>query len=152
MAADAWVVHDDFKLYLGNGSIDLDGDTFKMILCQSTSNVATTSVGTYTAVTDEVANGNGYTTGGETMTTLAYAAGSPVTTMYWDADNVVWTASGGSITARYAAIYDDTVATSPGADTLVCHSLLDNSPADVTATDGNTFTVAINASGIFSLA
>jgi hypothetical protein len=62
----------------------------------------------------------------------------------------VFTASGGSITARYAVIDDDTV-TTPVADPLVCYSLLDNSPADLTATDGNTFTVQMNASGIFTL-
>jgi len=37
-------------------------------------------------------------------------------------------------------------------DPVACHSLLDNSPADVTATDTNTFTVAMNASGIFTVA
>jgi hypothetical protein len=34
---------------------------------------------------------------------------------------------------------------------LLCVSLLDTAPANVTATDGNTFTVAINASGVFTL-
>ena len=53
-------------------------------------------------------------------------------------------------TARYAAIYDDTVA-SPVVDPIVCSTLLDTTPADVTATDGNTFTIQMNASGIFTL-
>jgi len=57
----------------------------------------------------------------------------------------VWTASGGSITARYAVIYNSTTGG------LIGYSLLDNSPADVTATTGNTFTVSPNASGIFDL-
>ena len=57
----------------------------------------------------------------------------------------VWTASGGSITARYAVIYE------VGGDVL-CYSLLDTTPADVTATDGNTFTVAAHTNGVFTLA
>ena len=147
MAADAWVIHDKFKEYEGDGTVDMDGDTFKMALALSTSNIATTSVDGYAAVTNEVANGNGYTTGGETLASVTWTESSGTVT--FDCADEVWTASGGSITARFAFIYDDTV-TSPVADPVVCHSLLDNTPADVTATDGNTFTVAINASGIFT--
>jgi len=149
MAADAWVVHDKAKEYMGDGTIDLDGDTFKMILCLSTSNIATTSVNGYAAVTNEHANGNGYTTGGITLTGVTWNESSG--TITFDCDNVVWTASGGSIVARFAAIYDDTVA-SPVADPVLCHSLMDNTPADVTATDGNTLTISIHANGVFTLA
>ncbi len=34
MAADAWVLHDKFKEYMGDGTIDLDGDSFKLALFQ----------------------------------------------------------------------------------------------------------------------
>jgi len=34
---------------------------------------------------------------------------------------------------------------------VLCYCLLDSTPADVTTTDGNTFTVQINASGVFTL-
>lgn len=147
MAADAWVIHDKFKEYMGDGTVDLDADAFKMALFLSTSNIATTSINALSTATNELANANGYTTGGET-------AGSPTWvesagTVTFDTANVVWTATGGSITARFAAIYDDTV-TTPVADPIMCHSLLDNTPADVTATDTNTLTVAINASGVFT--
>ena len=56
----------------------------------------------------------------------------------------VWTASGGSITARFAVIYEVS-------GRVLCYATLDSTPADVTATDGNTFTVAANASGLFTL-
>ena len=36
-------------------------------------------------------------------------------------------------------------------DPIVCVCLLDTTPADVTATDTNTLTVQINASGVFTL-
>jgi hypothetical protein len=147
-AASAWALHDKFKEYLGDGTIDMDGDSFKMILLLDTSNIATTSVNGYAAVTNEVANGLGYTTGGEAVATPTWAESSG--TITFDCADQVWTASGGSIVARFAAIYDDTVA-APVADPVMCHSLLDSAPADVTATDTNTLTIAINATGVFTL-
>ena len=149
MAADAWVVHDKIKEYIGNKVVDFDNDSFIIILCLSTSNIATTSVDAYATVTNEVATANGYTQGTKSLASPTWTESAGTVT--FDAADVVWTASGGSITARFAAIYDDTVA-SPVADPVVCHSLLDNSPADVTATDGNTLTISMNASGIFTLA
>jgi hypothetical protein len=118
-------------------------------LCLSTSNIATTSINAYATVTNEHTTQFGYTQG-----TLAVASPTWVEssgTVTFDCDNLVWTASGGSIVARFAAIYDDTVA-APVADPIIADTLLDNSPADVTATDTNTFTVAINASGVFTSA
>ncbi len=149
MAADAWVVHDKAIEYMGDGTIDLDGDSFIGILCLSTSNIATSSINAYATVTNEHAGANGYTQGNEAVTSPTWVESSGTVT--FDCDNLVWTASGGSIVARFCAIYDDTVA-APVADPVLCHSLLDNSPADVTATDTNTFTVAIHASGVFTSA
>ena len=144
MAADAWVVHDRFKEYAADGTLDLDNDTFVMRLYSSASNIATTSVGDATTATNELSTANGYTNGGQTVAATWVRSSGTVT---FDVADAQWTASGGSITARYAAIIDTTSAP----DEVVCHSLLDNTPADVTATDGNTFTVQINASGVFTL-
>lgn len=140
MAADAWVLHDRFKEYKGDNTIDMDNDSFEMRLYTSASNIATTSVGDATTATNEL-SGNGYAA--DTLVTTWTRSGGTVT---FDSDNALFTASGGSITARYAAIIDTT--TTP--DEVVAHSLLDNTPADVTVTDGNTLTVQINASGIFT--
>ena len=149
MAADAWVMHDKFHEYMGDGTVDLDGDSFKINLYLSTSDVATTSVNAMADATFQVATNYGYTQSTKAITSPTWVeSGGTVT---FDCADVVWTASGGSITARYAAIYDDTVA-SPVIDPIMVHSLLDNSPADVTATDGNTFTVAIHANGVFTKA
>jgi len=148
-AAGAWVIHDKFKEYLGDGTIDMDGDAFNMSLFLDTSNIATTSVDGYASATNEHANGNGYTTGGAAVSTPTWVESAGTVT--FDCANQVWTASGGSIVARFAAIYDNTV-TTPVADPIVCHSLLDSAPADVTATDTNDLTIAISASGVFTLA
>ena len=142
MAADAWVVHDKFKENILKGDIDTDTDTFSIRLYTSASNIATTSLEAVGSATNEL-SGNGYTAGGITRTvTVSESSG----TTTFDIADAQWTASGGSITARYAAIIDDTTSE------VVAHSLLDDTPADVTATDGNTFSVNINASGAFTIA
>ena len=92
-------------------------------------------------MSNEHANGNGYTTGGKALTPSL----SGTTTVTWDVDDQTWTASGGSIVARFAVIYEVS-------GDVVCYCLLDSTPADVTATAGNTLTVAIHASGVFTLA
>lgn len=140
MAASAWTFTNAGRKQLLDGTFDLDTDSFKMALFLSTSNIGAAST-TYAGLTNEHANANGYTTGGKTLTPSL----TGTTTVTWDVDDQVWTAAGGSITARYAVIYE------VGGNVL-CYCLLDNTPADVTATDGNTLTVAINASGVFTLA
>ena len=149
MAASAWVVHDKTKEYMGDGTIDLDGDSFKAILCASTSNIATTSINGYATVTNELATANGYTQSTKAVTSPTWTQVSD--TAVFDCADLVWTASGGSIAARFCGIYDDTV-TTPVADPIIAHTLLDNTPADITATDTNTLTVAIHASGVFVVA
>lgn len=140
-AAGTWTFPDASKKKLLDGTFDLDTDSFKMALFLSTSNIGAAST-TYAAATNEVANAVGYTTGGIAVTgTLA-----GTTTVTFDlATDPVWTASGGSITGRFAVIYEV-------GGSILCYCLLDSTPADVTATDGNTLTVQINASGVFTLA
>lgn len=141
MAADAWLFTNEGRTKLLDGTFDLDTDTWNMALFLSTSNIGAAST-TFAGVTSEHAAANGYVAGGTAITLTL--SGTTTVTVDVSADPV-WTASGGSIVARFAVIYE------VGGNVL-CYSLLDNSPADVTATDGNTFTVAANASGIFTLA
>lgn len=143
MAADPWLIHNAFKEYEGDGTVDLDDDTFVMRLYSSASNVHDATLEDATAATNELATANGYTAGGQTVAATWTRSGGTVT---FDVANASWTASGGSITARYAALIDTT--TTPD---LVCMSaLLDNTPADLTATDGNNFNVNVSASGVYS--
>jgi hypothetical protein len=142
VAAGSWTFTNGGRTSLLDGTFDLDTDTFLMALFLSTSNIGAAST-TYAGVTGEHANANGYTTGGVSMGALTLAGTTTVTVD--DPADVVWTASGGSITARFAVIYES-------AGNVLCYCLLDSTPADVTATTGNTLTVALNASGIFTLA
>lgn len=141
MAAGAWTFPNSARTDLLNGTFDIDSDTWKMALFLSTSNIGSGST-TYAGLTNEHANGNGYTTGGIAVTLTL----SGTTTVTVDiSTDPVWTASGGSITARFAVIYEV-------GGRVLCYCLLDSTPADVTATAGNTLTVAAHASGVFTLA
>lgn len=139
MAAGTFTLYNSVAEWIGDGTIDLDSHTFKMILLDS----GYTPSGAHDLLEDvsgdEIANGSGYTTGGATLTTVTWGQTGGVAT--FDSDPVVWTASGGPITARYAVIYDDTASGDP----LIGYLLLDTEPADLTATDGNTFTVGPHA-------
>ncbi len=141
MAAGAWTFTNTGRTKLLNGQFDIDTDTWKCALFLSTCNIGAAST-TYAGLTNEHANANGYTTGGIAITLTL--AGTTTVTVDISVDPV-WTASGGSIVARFAVIYE------VGGDVL-CYCLLDSTPADVTATTGNTLTVAANASGVFTLA
>jgi len=142
MAAGNWTLTDGTRTRILNGTFDFDTDTFKVALFLSTSNIGAAST-TYAGVTNEHANANGYTTGGISLGVLTIAGTTTVTVD--DPSDMVWTAAGGSITARFAVLYEN-------AGDVVAYCLLDSTPADVTATDGNTLTIALNASGIFTLA
>ncbi len=148
MAANAWDFYNEFTEYSMDGTMDLDADTFNIGLYLSTSNAATLSTSGRAGLTNQVATGSGYTQPGQALTSVTWVRSAGTTT--FDSADAVWTALGGSITARYSVIDDDTV-TTPVADPLCCYTLLDNTPADVTATDGNTLTIAMNASGIWAL-
>lgn len=81
------------------------GDTYKLLLCSAlTFNASHTTLAgiTYT----EIANGNGYTTGGLTLGSVEITqvgSGSK-----FDANDGVWTASGSGISAEFALLINDT--------------------------------------------
>lgn len=148
MAAGIWTFPNSARTDLLNGTVDVDTDSFKMALLLSTSNIGAAST-TYAALTGEHANANGYLTGGIAVALVLSGTTSVKVDITTDP---VWTASGGSIVARFAVIYEV-------AGRVLCYSLLENGAdgtggpaADVTATTGNTLTVAANASGVFTLA
>lgn len=151
MAAGKFKVYEQAKKYIGDGTHDLDDATnWKMALFLSTSNANTLSVGTavYGDLTNEHANANGYLTGGVALTGITYTQAGGVAT--FDCTDPVWIAAGGSIVARFAVIYRN--ATVNGiVKPLLCLCLLDVAPADVVITTGNTLTIVINVSGIFTL-
>ncbi len=140
MAAGAWTFVNGARQDILNGTI-ISGSSYKVALFLSTSNITTSST-TYAGVTNEHANANGYTTGGIAVTLTLAGTGS-VTAKF--GTNPVWTASGGSIVARFAVLYK------VGSDVLA-YCLLDSTPADVTATTGNTLTIDSITNPVYTLA
>ena len=145
MAAGAWTVFNIAKLKLANGTFDLDTQTFKMALTTDAQALAATFAGSstdcrYADLTNEVANGGGYTTGGKTLTATWTRATGTIT---FDCDDQAWTSS--TITAKYAVIYADNTN-----DDLLCFCELDTGGS--VSTVSGTLTVTINASGVFTLA
>uniref|UniRef100_A0A6M3J5B2 Putative structural protein n=1 Tax=viral metagenome TaxID=1070528 RepID=A0A6M3J5B2_9ZZZZ len=141
-------IFDSFTEDIGDGTIDMDNDTFMVALFTNEALPASTyssydtggaGVG-LTADKTEVANGNGYTTGGVALASVTWSQAAGTCT--FDAADSEWTAA--TFAARYAVIYSTTAA----ANELVC--LIDFG-AEKTVTAG-TFTITWNASGIFTLA
>jgi len=96
------------------------GNTFKLALMKATAagsgtyGAATTSYDTLVSNTDELANGNGYTTGGNTLTSVTPVADS--TTAVCDFDNTTF--SSATFTSCGAIIYNDTAAGNPACAVL----------------------------------
>ena len=84
------------------------GDTFKIALGKAAASVtgtygaATTNYSDLTGNSDELANGSGYTTGGNTLTSVTPVADS--TTAVCDFDNTTWTSA--TFTTSGAIIYN----------------------------------------------
>ena len=84
----------------------------------------------------EVANGNGYTTGGNALVNVTWTESAGISTL--DANDPAWTLS--TFTARYAVIYDDTASGKP----LIClYDFLDDKSVNY-----GTFTLYFNESGV----
>jgi len=134
----------DFVVNLAN-AMDLDSDTLKVALCNTDP----------TSGTNVVSDGNGVLAN---VTEISYTNLSARTlqnvtstqtggTYKLSADDLVLTASGGSVAPfRYVIIYNDTP-TSP-ADPLVGYYDYGSS---LTLNDGDTFTIDIGTNGILTL-
>ncbi len=134
------------SLYNHTAKLFADGsnaaaDTYKVALY-----TAATFDATNTTLADvsktEVAGSFGYTTGGQALSNVAVTT---ITTndAKFDADDLTWSASGGSITASYAILYNDTDANDPPI------AFIDFGGSESAGT-GTDFLIVWNASGIFT--
>jgi hypothetical protein len=116
-------------------------DTYKAKLLSAGTFDATNTTLAATGGT-EVANGNGYTTGGAT---LANVTVTTVTTndAKFDADDVTWAISGGTVTAVAAVLYNDTDANDPPVAFI-------DFGGSRSVSSGNNFVLSWNANGIFT--
>lgn len=117
------------------------GDTYKLKLYASTTfDAAATTLASVTG--EETTAGTGYIATGKALTNVAVTT---VTTndAKFDADDVVWTAAGGPITASFGVLYNDTDANDPPLAFI-------NFDGSQSAGDGTDFKVVWNANGIFT--
>lgn len=128
--------------------VALRSATLKVTL-HSSSYTFSASHSVYADLTNELSTANGYTNGGLALSSVTWGQSGGTATL--DAADSVWTASGGSIVARRAVIRAVGTFNSQ-VDPLILSYLLDTTPADVTATDGNTLSIIYNAAGIITLA
>jgi hypothetical protein len=146
MAAGAWTVYNEAKKYIGNATLNFS--TAKRItLHTSASNAATLTLSIYSELDNEVASGNGYSTSGKALGTVAWTQGASAGSYKFDSEDVVWTGTGGTIAnIKYAVISN----VSGGASgKLVCRSTLTS--AQFTLGSGNTLTIQMATTGILTL-
>ena len=147
MAASAWQLYNDGKRYIGNGTIQLGVNNFKMALFRSASNVSTFTLSTFASLNNEISATGGYVSGGKALVpaTGQWTVGASAKQMKFTYSTVglTFTASGASLTnVKYAVIYNS-------AGKLLCFCQL--SSTQFTVTSPNTLTVLPAATGVFTL-
>lgn len=125
---------------IGDGTIDLDTHTFKVAL----TNTAPVATNTVLANITQIGTGNGYTTGGNTLTSVTLTEPSAGV---WrlDSADFSFTASGGTMaTFRYMVMYSDTATNKD----LVGY--YDHGTA-VSLPDGSSYSFTVSANGHFQI-
>ena len=148
MAAGAFKVYGAAAEAIAKGTIDLDTNTFRMVLVTSAYTPNQSTHSTWTDVSaNEVAAGGGYSTHGKLLTCTVNRLSLVVT---FDCDDQSWTSS--TITAKYAVIVKDADANGSLAstDALVAYCDLESGGGSISTTSG-TLSITINASGVFTL-
>lgn len=152
MAASAWSIYNSTKEYIGDGTLDMDNDSFNVGLLGTGYTPSATHQAWGDVSSQEISHGS-YTAGGGTATSATWTRSAGVVT--FDLSDVSWTATSGAgtLAAKYAVIYDDTTATGgdPVSDALVCYSDLSSTGGTVSVSEGNTLTIQMATSGVFTV-
>lgn len=133
-----------FVQNVANGVHNFGSDALKVMLTDTVP-VATNTI--YSNIS-EIANGNGYTTGGAAVTLTSSTEASGTYKLIATAANPTWTAAGGSIAQfRYAVLYDST----PSSPSKPLVAWWDYG-SEVNLTSGQTFYVSFDVTnGILQL-
>ena len=150
MAAQAWTLFNAAKKNIGLGVINLSGEASKhyiTLMKQSISVLYDTTVSVLSSLGAFTVAGSLDSLGELAGVTWSGAASVNDPVKKWDANDLTFTASGATLSAvRYAVIWQST---SAGGGPLIAYSSLSALQFDVTT--GNTLTIQMNASGIFTL-
>ncbi len=148
MAAQAFKLYNRAIRKLGAGTIALPG-AVRCILAGSGGNFATKTLSLLSQLTDECTEGNGYSSSGKALTGEAWTAGASAGQIKFDANDPIWTATGGAINSIKGVVL-----AMSGTSAGLCHML---AYASLTSTafnlsTGNTLTLTFNSAGIFTAA
>ena len=133
-----------FAAAMPNGGVNLASDALKVMLTNTAPIASNTQYSDISG--NEVANGNGYVTGGVAVTTTSSTQTGGVYKYVGSVASPTWTATASVGPFRYAVLYDTTSATK---------SLIGwwDYGSNVTLSSTNTFTIVFDATnGIFQLA
>ncbi len=151
MAASAWTVFNSAKKNLANGTINLAAAANRhhiTLFKQSISVLYDTTVSVLSSLGAFTCAGSLDSENSLIGVTWTGVASLNDPTKRWDCNDVTFTASGATLSAvRYAVIWQSA---SAGGGPLIAYSSLSTAQFDVTT--GNTLTIQMNASGIFTLA
>ena len=136
------LIYNSFFTDLSKGAIDLDTDTFKLMLVTS-AYTPTKTHAKRSDITNEV-TGTGYTAGGATLANVTVTQDNTNDLAKFDADDVSWVTS--TITARGAVLYKARGGAA-SADELVKYFDFGSDQSSV----GAAFTVQFNANGILQV-
>jgi len=141
MAVTITLYNHTAKLF-GDGS-NLAADSYKVKLYSAlTPNVTHTTLASVDAGGTEATAGTGYTAGGQVLASVAVTTVTTNDAMF-DATDASWTASGGTVSASHAVIFNDTDANDPPLAYI-------DFGGTQTAGAGTDFKILWNASGIFT--
>lgn len=135
--------YNKFAEYFGEGVINLETDTFKLALMDTSHTFTATNTQWSDVSANELPTANGYTSPGQNLSTVSWDESGG--TLTFDAADVTWSASGGSIAASDGVLYSDTATNDE-----LCFSV--DFDGLQTAGDGTDFIVAWHANGIFTVA
>lgn len=148
MPAGAWSVYNLAKKKIGNATMSLASTVYRVTLHTSASNANTATLGVYNSVNNEVTEANGYSSSGKALTNEVWTVGASAGQYKFDADDVFWSANGGTISnVKFAVIWLSAAASANRH--LLCRSQLSSSQFSISA--GNRLTIQMNASGILTL-
>lgn len=141
MAAGPWITYGSAIEKIGNKLIDLDNDTFKLVILGESYTPNTSTHDEVADLSDESAN---YTR--PTLTPSWSRSGT--TSTFDETSNPSITATGGAMTVKYAVIFDDTVSGDP----LIAYCDLNSGGSELSIAEGDVITINMNASGVFAIA
>ena len=147
MAEQPFIVYDKMMEYALDGTMDMDGDTFKVAYLDNNYTPNTSSHSARANITSAELSASDGSSLEQTLSnvtwTLTTSSGSSI--VRFDADDITMSTSS-TVKVRYAVIYDDTVA-SP-TDALVCFSELTTTGTGVAVTQ---LTLQFASTGIFKV-